>query len=117
MIILIINGLVIHIHGLGIHIHSWLFIFVGWLLIFIVFDSRIIPSMICKSMLSTKIQKLFQCTVALVNQTALQAYASFLNRLEHTTCWHGRGLLFQFLLFSMMYNKLLVFVSNFFVQS
>ena len=29
----------------------------------------------------------------------------------------GRGLLFQFLLFSMTYNKLVVFVSNFCVQS
>ena len=34
--------------------------------------------MICESMLSTKIQKLLQCTVAVVNQTALRALCFFL---------------------------------------
>ena len=42
-----------------------------------VFDSRIIRRMICESMLSTKMQKLLQCTVALVNQTVLRALCSF----------------------------------------
>ena len=41
---------------------------------FCIFDSRIIRMMICES---TKMQKLLQCTVALVNQTALQALCFF----------------------------------------
>ena len=41
------------------------------------FGSRIICTMICESMLSTKMQKLLQCTVALVNQTALRALCFF----------------------------------------
>ena len=45
-----------------------------------IFDSRIIRRMICGSMLSTKMQKLLQCTVAVVNQTALRALCFFFKR-------------------------------------
>ena len=36
--------------------------------------------MICESMLSTKMQKLLQCTVVLVNETALRALCFFLKQ-------------------------------------
>ena len=48
-------------------------------------DSRIIRRIICESMLSTKMQKLLQCTVALVNSAALRALCFFLNKLAHNT--------------------------------
>ena len=71
-----------------------------------IFDLQIIRRMICESMLSTKMQKLLQCTVALVNQTALWALCFFFKQTGaqdwHITCRHGCGLLFQFLLFSMI---------------
>ena len=51
---------------------------------FAAFNSWIIRRMICESMLSTKMQKLRQCTAALVNQTALRALCFlFLNKLTH----------------------------------
>ena len=67
-----------------------------------IFDSRIIRSMMCESMLSTNAE-IAPITVAVVKQTACGHYASLLNKLAprdwHITCRHGRGLLFQFLLF------------------
>ena len=49
----------------------------------------------------------YSSTVALVNQTALRALCFFLTN-WHITCRHSRGLVIQFLLFSMMYNKLVL---------
>ena len=48
-----------------------------------------------------EMQKLLQCTVALVNQTALWALMFLFQENWHITCRHGSGLLFQFLLFAM----------------
>ena len=50
---------------------------------FLLFDSRrIIRRVICESMLPTKIQKLLQCTVALLNQIALQSLCFFLKQTD-----------------------------------
>ena len=82
-----------------------------------VFDSRIIHRMICESMLFTKMEKLPQCTVVLVNQTALWALCFFFNKVAHNlqawpvvSCFNSCSRLHD------IYNKLVVFVSNFYVQ-
>ena len=83
-------------------------------------DSRIIRRMICESMLSTKMQKLLQCTSALVNQTALRALCFFFKQTRahnmQVRPWSLVSILA--LLYDVyIYNKLVVFVSNFYVQS
>ena len=87
-----------------------------------VFDSWIIRRMMRESMVSRNAE-LLQCTVALVNQTALRALCFFSNKLAHkmqARPWSLVSILA--LLHSMhacicMHNKLVVLVSNFYVQS
>ena len=56
-------------------------------------DSRIIRRMICESMLSTKMEKLLQWTVALVNQTALRELCYFFSPKQAGLFanWYGVG--------------------------